>query len=159
MGDVPQTHPNNAKIAAEQTECLQLRLEGKSFRAIADLTGIALSTVYARIEDAIALEVNPRADRLRAIECERLDLYLDRLRPRIDKGDDKAIGAAIRISERRAKLLGLDMPQRIEASVESREITQQDIELQELIREAQAKNAAVEAELRAERGPSLWEAQ
>jgi hypothetical protein len=151
MGDVPQTHPNNAKIGAEQTECLQLRLEGKSFRAIAEATGIPLATVYARVEDAIALEVNPKAEQLRAIECERLDLYLSRLRVRIDKGDTSAIQTALRISERRSKLLGLDMPQRIEASVSSHEVTQADIELQELIREAKAKNAETEAQLRAER--------
>ncbi|WP_367324812.1 hypothetical protein [Streptomyces sp. HUAS ZL42] len=157
MGNVPQTHPNNAKIAAEQAQCLQLRLEGKSFRAIADITGIALSTVYARVEDAIALEVNPKAEQLRAIECQRLDTYLEKLKPRIDKGDDKAIGVAIRISERRSKLLGLDMPQRIEATVETHELTQQDIELQQLISEAKAKNAAVEAALLTERGPSPWE--
>jgi DNA-binding NarL/FixJ family response regulator len=85
MGDVPQTHPNNAKIGAEQTECLQLRLEGKSFRAIAEATGIPLATVYARVEDAIALEVNPRAEHLRAIECERLE-------PRSHSGRHRAAG-------------------------------------------------------------------
>lgn len=151
MGDVPQTHPNKAKLGAEQSECLQLRLEGKSFRAIAEITGIALATVHARVEAAVALEVNPKAEQLRAIECERLDLYLARLNVRIGKGDTHAIQTALRISERRSKLLGLDMPQRIEASVESHELTQQDIELQALIREAKAKNAATEAELRGER--------
>lgn len=157
MGDVPQTHPNNAKVAAEQAECLQLRLEGQSFRAISVSTGIALATVYARVEAAIALEVNPKAEQLRAVECERLDLYLARLKARIDKGDTQAIQTALRISERRSKLLGLDMPQRIEASVESREVTQQDLELQELIREAKAKNERTLARLREEREPSPWE--
>lgn len=156
MGDVPQTHPNNAKVGAEQSACLQLRLEGQSFRAIAEATGIPLATVHARVEAAIALDVNPKAEQLRAIECERLDLYLARLKVRIDKGDTAAIQTALRISERRSKLLGLDMPQCFEASISSHEVTQQDIELAELIREAQAKNAATEAALLADREAPSW---
>lgn len=150
-GNNPQSHGNNAQMAAEQSECLQLRLEGKSFRAIAAATGLSTATVFNRVEDAIALEINPKAEQLRAIESERLDLYLDRLKVRIDKGDTHAIQTAIRISERRSKLLGLDMPQRIEANVSSHEVTPQDLELQELIREAKAKNAITEAEIRADR--------
>lgn len=155
-GNNPQSHANNAQIAAEQSECLQLRLEGKSFRAIAAATGLSVATVFNRVEAAIALEINPKAEQLRAIESERLDVYLDRLKVRIDKGDTHAIQTAIRISERRSKLLGLDMPQRIEASVESREVTQQDIELAAMVREAKAKNAATLAQLRAERDVEQW---
>lgn len=151
MGRSTQLNPNKAKIAQEQATCLQLRLDGLSFRAIADTTGIPLATVHDRITAAITAEVSPLADELRKIECARLDHYLARLQPKIGEGDDRAINTAVRISESRRKLLGLDMPTRIEASIESREVTQQDIELQELIREAKAKNAAVEAELLAER--------
>lgn len=153
-GNNPQTHGNNAQVAAEQSECLQLRLEGKSFRAIAAQTGLSTATVFNRVEAAISLEINPKAEQLRAIESERLDVYLDRLKTRINSGDTHAIQTAIRISERRSKLLGLDMPQRIEANVSSHEVLQQDIELQELIREAKAKNAVIEAELLAEREDS-----
>lgn len=153
-GNNPQAHGNNAQVAAEQSECLQLRLEGKSFRAIAAQTGLSTATVFNRVEAAIALEINPKAEQLRAIESERLDVYLDRLKTRIDKGDTHAIQTAIRISERRSKLLGLDMPQRIEANATFHEVTQQDIELQELIRAAKAKNAVIEAELLAEREDS-----
>lgn len=49
-------------------------------------------------------------------------------------------------SERRAKLLGLDAALKVEATVH--EVSQQDIELAELIRETQAKNAAEEARIK-----------
>lgn len=52
----------------------------------------------------------------------------------------------LRIQDRRAKLLGLDAPTQVQATVT--EITQADIGLAELIAEAKARNAVVEAELR-----------
>lgn len=51
-----------------------------------------------------------------------------------------------RNAERRAKLLGLDAA--VKADVTVHEVTQEDIELAELIRETQAKNAALEQRIR-----------
>jgi hypothetical protein len=44
------------------------------------------------------------------LEAERLDALSAALAPAIAKGDPRSIEAAVRISERRAKLLGLDAP-------------------------------------------------
>lgn len=49
-------------------------------------------------------------------------------------------------AERRAKLTGLDAAVKVDATVH--EVSQQDIELAELIRETQAKNAAQEARIK-----------
>jgi hypothetical protein len=43
------------------------------------------------------------------LELERLDSYLVGLEPRIAKGDHQAVNSAVRISERRSRLLGLDV--------------------------------------------------
>jgi hypothetical protein len=51
-------------------------------------------------------------------------------------------------NESQRKLLGLDAPTKVDAQVT--EVTQQDIELAELVREAQAKNAAEEQRIRRE---------
>jgi hypothetical protein len=51
-------------------------------------------------------------------------------------------------NESQRKLLGLDAPTKVDAQVT--EVTQQDIELAELVREAQAKNAADEAAIKGE---------
>ncbi len=66
----------------------------------------------------------------------------------------KAIDRLVRIEDSRQKtdaerrrLLGLDAPARVDATVY--EVTQQDLALQEMVRELQAKNSATEAELRA----------
>lgn len=56
-----------------------------------------------------------------------------------------------RVSESISRLLGLDAPVKVDATVT--ETTQQDIELQEMVAEMRAKNAGTVEQLRAEREP------
>jgi hypothetical protein len=51
-----------------------------------------------------------RAEELRALELERFDRMVAGLWPQIEKGSPPAVTAAVRVSERRARLLGLDEP-------------------------------------------------
>lgn len=63
--------------------------------------------------------------------------------------DRKILGAIdrlVRISESRRKLCGLDAPVKVQADVQVTETTQEDLELQELIREAKAKADAAHAQ-------------
>jgi hypothetical protein len=55
-----------------------------------------------------------------------------------------------RNGERRAKLTGIEAAVKVDATVH--EVTQQDVELAELVREAQAKNAAEEARIKGNGG-------
>ena len=48
--------------------------------------------------------------RVREIELQRYDTWLAKLEPRIKKGDVKAIQTAVKISEVRAKLTGINAP-------------------------------------------------
>lgn len=57
-------------------------------------------------------------------------------------GRQRAVDALLRVSERRAKLNGLDAPIKVEATVT--EVSQADIALQEMVAEAKAKWAAAE---------------
>jgi hypothetical protein len=54
------------------------------------------------------------AEDVRELETQRLDAMLFALRTKIKQGDVRAIDTAIRIADRRAKLLGLDAPTRNE---------------------------------------------
>lgn len=69
--------------------------------------------------------------------------------------DDRKISAGIdrvlRICESRRKLLGVDAPVRVSADVQVTETTQEDLEAQELVREAKARAAAAEAKIKAMR--------
>lgn len=71
--------------------------------------------------------------------------------------DRKILGAVdrlVRISESRRKLCGLDAPVKVQADVQVTETTQEDLEIQELIREAKVKAAASAERIRAMGGPS-----
>lgn len=81
---------------------------------------------------------------------ERLDLDGKPIPIYVDVLDDgpklQAIDRLLRIQERRAKLLGLDTPVRADVTVHQVDPT--DIALAEMLREAEAKNAATEARLK-----------
>ncbi len=106
----PQRRPNRAAIAEQQVRCYRLRLTGMSIRDIAAATGLSVGTVHSRITGEIHSQVRPLADELRTVELDRLDDWLTHLNAQIKAGFAVArcIEVALRVSERRSKLLGLD---------------------------------------------------
>lgn len=147
IGGKTYTTPNRASVAEEQVHCYELRLTGMSIREIAERTGISKSTVHDRIQAEISSRVTPLAEEVRKMELDRLDGWLERLNEQIARGIQVArnVEVAVRVSERRAKLLGIDAPEKVEATVT--EVTQQDVALAELISEAQAAAAVAEQKL------------
>ena len=97
--------------AARRLQVLELRKAGASMRAIARQVGCSVSTAHKHLWAALgelATEQRGKADSLRTLELERLDRYLFALEPAISRGEPRAIAAAVRIMERRARFLGLD---------------------------------------------------
>lgn len=121
---------NRLNLEGEKEYVLDAKKKGKSIRTIAAESEAALgyplakSTVQERLEAAIADIKVPLVEDVRAMEIERMDYYLDRLQSKIEDGDDKAIATAMRIAERRAKLLGADAPVNIQAVVANVDITE-----------------------------------
>jgi hypothetical protein len=148
VGRQQATRANRAAVAEQRVRCYQLRLSGLSVRQIATATGLSVGTVSNRIQAEIDSRVLPLADEVRKVELDRLDGWLARLNAQIVAGVAVArnVEVAVRVSERRAKLLGIDAPQQLEATVH--EVTQTDVALAELVREAQAAAAVAEAQLR-----------
>jgi AcrR family transcriptional regulator len=135
MGPPPVKRPNIVAIADQQAECFELKRQGYSVRAIAERVGVSKSTVQDRLNDAFAELVEPVAQQVRVMELERLDSWLLRLelqlegmtpevgRPPTDELC-KVLATAVRVAERRARLLGLDAPVQIDASGELRVIVE-----------------------------------
>ena len=72
-----------------------------------------LHTAYSDIQAellAIRVQTIEEARELRALELERLDAMTVGLWPGIQAGNAATVGAGVRVSERRAKLFGLDEP-------------------------------------------------
>lgn len=134
---------------------------------------LSKSTVENRIRCEIRETVEPLRDEVRQMELDRLDrlqqvalhvmnadhpLVSDGRVVRIEQEDGTkvplqdhapvlaAMDRFLKIQDRRAKYLGLDAPQRVDATVT--ETTQQDLELIDMVNTAKAAAAAAEAELK-----------
>ena len=97
-----------------------LRKAGATYPAIGERLGITPAAAYKAVMRYLANTVDDqRADieALRAIELQRLDTMQFGIWRRVIEGDDKAISIALNIQTRRAALLGLDAPKKVEANI------------------------------------------
>lgn len=90
---------------------------GHSYRSIANLMGVNVKTAYKYVQsEIIELREQTRddAEAVRDIEVERCDELIMGLWPGATAGDPQVVAAVIRVMERRARLLGLDAPAKID---------------------------------------------
>jgi len=107
-----------------EKEALRLRITGKSQGEIAAELGVsdvAVCKMLKRVLERTRQITDETADDLRTLELSRLDRWLDRLQAQVELGDVKAIEVAIKVSKRRAELLGLDAPKKIDATITTHE--------------------------------------
>lgn len=115
---------NIRAIEAKQrhVKALNLRKQGFTYQMIADELGYANAAgAYVAVTTELQAIVREPAEEVRTLELERLDQMLAVLWARAMQGDDKerAIDRILKVMERRAALLGLDAPKRIENSGDS----------------------------------------
>lgn len=98
--------------AERRIQVLAYRKTGASFRQIATAIGVSLAQThddYRRaIDELHGLQEQSAVD-LRTLENARLDDMQVALWPQVRMGNLKAIGMALRIQERRARLNGIDL--------------------------------------------------
>lgn len=102
-------------LAEKHATAMELRKMGHTFRSIAKTMGVNVHTAYDWVQaELIELREKTRedAESVRDLEMERLDDLLEATWSNAMSGDPQAIMSAIRIMERRAKLLGLDAPEK-----------------------------------------------
>jgi len=120
--------------AVQTAKVLELKLAGWRQDQIATELGLSEQVVSVRIKAALNAMVQPASEELRKEEIARLDKYLKALDDQIENGalthdqrgneyvDEskraQAIATAVRVAERRAKLLGIDMPSQLEVKHE-----------------------------------------
>jgi DNA-binding CsgD family transcriptional regulator len=118
---VSRQGPSRVRAAQLQDRCLELRANGLSFREIARELKVAPATAYkavARGLAAVNAGCREQAQELRALEALRLDQMQAALwQQAIEERDVRAIDRILRIMERRARLLGLDEPERRETNL------------------------------------------
>lgn len=162
----------NAQRSAERSQAYDLRLRGRTIRQVADDMGISPTKVHGLLREEIREREDPLIEKVRQFELDRLDGYMQACMYVLDNpgtvvlaptgpggdmmqhvivDDRKILGAIdrlVKISESRRKLLGIDAP--IKTQVDVVETTQADLEIAELIREAQARAAAGKAKIKNE---------
>ena len=101
-----------------EAECLRLRRGGLTLDEIAKRVGYANpGSVHKALERANARIIREDVDEIRNLEGERLDLLQAANWDNAMQGDVPAGALVLRVMERRAKLLGLDMPIRVQQEV------------------------------------------
>lgn len=103
-----------------QRQALELRKAGVGYQAIADRLGYKdHSGAYRAVKTALRKTLQEPADELRAVEVERLDAMLLGLWTKAKAGDLLAVDRVLKIMDRRADLLGLDAPRRVEQKIDA----------------------------------------
>jgi len=145
----------------------ELRVEGYSIEQIADIFTMTPNQVKARLRKAAEAFQVEAAEDLIKMELDRLDMLLREAinilnsthiaqshgRVLLDPSTNlpmtdhepvmKAMDRVLKIMDRRSKYLGLDAPSKSEQSINVFQTTQADLELQEMIREANARTNTI----------------
>ncbi len=114
-----KTSPETVEAKMKAAKALELRMEGKTFEAIAEELGYAgKQGAYDAVRRSIAAITREPAEELLKLDLERLDAMWGIHYLNAQAGDVQALAACMKIMERRAKLLGLDAPVKTENKTE-----------------------------------------
>jgi hypothetical protein len=110
----PPNHTVPEIISPEQAMYLE-RVSGQSIKDIAHMFGRSPEAVQAIIDMQCPLVTTDLKIRTIGLELSRLDELHATFHPKAKAGDDRAAAIVLRIQERRAQMLGIDSPMRIDA--------------------------------------------
>ena len=106
------------ELVDREVKVLELRRAGLTWQRISEEVGYADHTgAYAAYKRAIKRTMQQPADELREQELDRIDRLQLALWPKAMKGDNASVNTIVRLMERRARLLGLDTPIKIQQDV------------------------------------------
>lgn len=109
--------PNGAREVARlrRIKAIEMRAAGHSYREIAAALGYrSVASVYETVDRGLAEWVREPLDRMIALELLRLDQLIRAYWARAAGGDAEAASFVLKVLERRARMLGLDSPKRVD---------------------------------------------
>jgi hypothetical protein len=102
----------------KERQVLELRLQGYTFDVIAEHVGYASpGSAHNAYKRGLMRTLQEPSQELRDLEIARLDRLMNGVWEKALLGDVPAVNAVLKILERRAKMLGLDAPAKIQAEV------------------------------------------
>jgi hypothetical protein len=111
-------------------KALELRMQGATYKEIGVQLGCTALRAGQLVRDIMQTRIAELDDLVREqaeLQNARLDVAVKALWPEILKGDCDSINALIRVEERRARLHGLDAPQKIQAEVDLRQMPAEEL--------------------------------
>lgn len=100
-------------IQARKYAAFQMRLQGYSYRTIAEQMNRAVSTVFGWVSEEIKATVRESADELREIQLSRYDAMLQPFLEKANEGDTFAVGPALQIMGKIESLMGIEPAKKI----------------------------------------------
>lgn len=119
MAATNKNSSRRAQGAKAREQALDLRCAGLSYQRIGEKMGISTARAHQLVSNAMdqtRQAITAGADELRAAEVARLDGMLEKLWIKAKRGEVAAVDRVLKIGERRAKLLGIEAPVRIETT-------------------------------------------
>lgn len=113
-----KTTPQRIAAKVKAAKALELRKEGQTFQAIAETAGYnSPQAAHEAVKRAIKEIIREPAEDVIRLELERIDALWGIQYLNAQTGDVQAMAACMRLMERRAKLLGLDAPEKVDAKI------------------------------------------
>lgn len=128
----------------------QMRRDGRTYEYIAEAEGISKSTAHKRFKEALLARIPYAAEEERQLEVERLDSMLEQLTELLPLDPIAVVPVMLRVSKRRAELMGLDAPTKFQGTMR---VSEPSLELADVLRDLEAANAETEA--RVQRGETV----
>ena len=110
------------KILERQLLALELKKSGFSYRQIGERLNCSHEQARQDVEKELtrlAGERDGNVEALRELELQRLEKVIKALDHWIESGNTQAVGVYLRAMERKAKLLGLDAPEKKDLNLSS----------------------------------------
>jgi hypothetical protein len=134
-----KTSERRLRAIERQRQALELRKGGASFPEIAKALGYSgPAGAYQAVMSALRRTLKEPAEEVRTLEVARLDAMLLALWTQVKQGNQGAIDKALKVEERRAKLLGLDAPAKVAPTDPSGEEQYEGLTDDELVRRLMA---------------------
>jgi DNA-binding CsgD family transcriptional regulator len=137
MATQPESKTSQRKLTARERElkALSLRKKGWTYARIGDSLDITCMGAYNAVMRALKKlneKISEEAEQVRTLELQRLDRMFEKMYDKaINSKDQGAVDRCLRIMDRRAKLLGLDAPERKDITSKGEQI--KPVELVEVI--------------------------
>jgi DNA-binding transcriptional MerR regulator len=125
LGSSTLVRETRASQKERRQQALSLLMAGFSFEQIGARMDMSESTAKTLIGRLLSRVVNEAAEEMRALENARLDRAQTAIWSKVIAGDLASIDVFLRISQRRAKMNGLDEPTRVNLSINVRQEMEQ----------------------------------